>query len=112
MGTKTLVKNLRAAIAEDDKYHIALYGEEACRKLLQQKRALDAFESQRDAARGADADRHDTEPAPGKTAPQGRTCGSCRWWHKWSWMEKSGDCHRYPRGISCDSNQWCGEWSG
>lgn len=110
MGTKTLVKNLRKAIAEDDRYHIALYGEEACRRLLQQKRALDAFESQREAARTPDADKPDTEPAAEQTGPQERTCGSCRWWCKWSWSNDAGDCRRYPEAIGALDTGWCGEW--
>ena len=74
------------------------------------KRALDAFESQREAVRNLAADNRDTEPEPGESGHQERTCGSCRWWHKWSWGTDAGDCHRYPKAIGMLETGWCGEW--
>ena len=68
MNTETLANNLRNAIAFNDKYHVELYGEEACRRLMQQQRALDALKERQDAARGADTDGRDTEPATDETA--------------------------------------------
>ena len=70
MNTETLATNLRNAIASNDKYHVGLYGEEACRRLMQQQRALDALKKRQDAARGADTDGRDTEPATDETASE------------------------------------------
>ena len=68
MNTETLASNLRNAIASNDKYHVGLYGEEACRRLMQQQMALDALKKRQDAARVAISDGRDTEPATGETA--------------------------------------------
>ena len=68
MKTETLAANLRNAISSGDKYHIELYGEEACRRLVQQKDALDALQAQRDAARAAVMERRDTKPTADETA--------------------------------------------
>lgn len=68
MKTETLAANLRNAISSGDSYHIELYGEEACRRLVQQKDALDALQAQRDAARAAVMEKRDTEPVADDSA--------------------------------------------
>lgn len=117
MNTETLTANLRRAIDNDDGYHIGLYGEEACRRLMQQKRALDAFESRRDAARGADMHAPDTEPAPAESGRETaivHCCVNCRWYvpERSSYdMGFDGECRRFPEWSTRTESDWCGEWS-